>query len=359
MYKQFLILAAVGLGGCASVNPTIKATPADLGALEGQPLTVVGYPAPSFTAMTAGKVAAGSLFGALGGAIAGSSMNSAGDQIVAQNGVMDPAGSIAARLERDYAMRVRAPGINRVVNPGDDSVKAVSQLAGGKGLVFDLRTQAWMFTYFPTSWGRYRVSYVARARLIDAASGKLIGQVPCQYMSDQDENRAPTYDELLASQAALLKSRLESAAVNCADVIARGVFDNTVVAGTPAPRSAPPAPAPAPAVAPVALAATPALAAVPPAPPAQRAAAPVPAASVPVPPAQAPLPATSPKVAGAHVAAQPVPLLRQPLVGAPVERVIPAGATAQLKQRMANANGGWWFVAFEGTSGWVSESALQ
>ncbi|AXQ27314.1 hypothetical protein D0B54_00795 [Solimonas sp. K1W22B-7] len=62
---------------------------------------------------------------------------------------------------------------------------------------------------------------------------------------------------------------------------------------------------------------------------------------------------------GVRRTAQPTMLLRQPRAGAPVDGNIPGDAEVQLLQRVPNAQGVWWYVSFNGSSGWVSESALK
>lgn len=114
--------------------------------------------------------------------------------------------------------------------------------------------------------------------------------------------------------------------------------------------SPPPAPAPVPAAE---------LAPPPPPPPM-----PVAAPAEPAPAAEAPT-TLKPDLPGGQAAggvrrtAQPTMLLRQPRPGAPVDGQVPADAEVQLLQRVPNANGVWWYVSFNGSSGWVSESALK
>lgn len=87
---------------------------------------------------------------------------------------------------------------------------------------------------------------------------------------------------------------------------------------------------------------------------------------VPVAPAAVPQPTTvKPDLPGGMAAigvrltAQPTMLLRQPRSGAPVDGNIPAGAEVQLLQRVPNAQGVWWYVSYNGNTGWVSDIALK
>ncbi|HWM62239.1 MAG TPA: hypothetical protein VNN98_08795, partial [Rhizomicrobium sp.] len=103
-----------------------------------------------------------------------------------------------------------------------DDEASLSKDAANKGVVLDIETINWMFVYFPFDWSHYRVTVVARARLIDANTGKRIAQAPCQYQSE--EKTPPTYDQMLDNKAALLKSMLEAAADSCADKMAKSLY---------------------------------------------------------------------------------------------------------------------------------------
>ena len=50
--------------------------------------------------------------------------------------------------------------------------------------------------------------------------GDQIARESCDYSSG-DDTPAPTYDEMLANQAALLKDKLAAAAASCSDTLAR------------------------------------------------------------------------------------------------------------------------------------------
>src|SRR5688572_891852 len=90
-------LAAAGTASCVSVQE-IPMTSTSADAMRGREISVSQRDKQDFGAMTPGRMAGGALFGALGGAIAGAAMVSAGNEIVAQNNVEDPAEYIADAL---------------------------------------------------------------------------------------------------------------------------------------------------------------------------------------------------------------------------------------------------------------------
>jgi hypothetical protein len=207
MLRRLALSASViFIAGCAAPSQRLS-PPASL-ALKGKALAVASREVPSFAAMTAGKA----MFAALG-ALA---MHSEGDKIVATNNVADPAGAvardIAATLANVREVQLVAPPL--AVKTTDAAELAV--LARDKAqLLLDVQTTYWAFAYFPTNWTRYRVMYFARARLIDTRSGEVLGSASCKRTTD-DEAGAPTYDELLANEAAVLKQKLQTAGAECA-----------------------------------------------------------------------------------------------------------------------------------------------
>lgn len=85
---------------------------------------------------------------------------------------------------------------------------------GDADLVVDVQTINWGFFYFPLSFGRYSVAYVASMCLIDTRRGRVMGQGTCSSVP-RDKTDAPTRDELLADHAARLKAELQKAAEYC------------------------------------------------------------------------------------------------------------------------------------------------
>jgi len=355
-------VVALALGGCASAAKTVKAPDSELAIARGQPLIVVTHEKPSFSAMTANKVAMGSLFGAVGGAIAGASMASAGDEIVASNGVEDPAKAISSRLANHYAARLQPASIQHIGGPAPEKPEELAAFVGGKGVVADVKTLGWMFGYFPSSWGRYRVMYNARVRLIDASSGRVIGQVPCNFISDEDSNLAPDYDQLLYNGAVLLKSKLNTAAMHCGSTFEAEMFEGPTLVTSAA--AIPVAAAAAPSLAPVPLAS---------------------ASSLPVAPAspQVARPSTATEVAAATASARPAlaaaPAALAPAPAGPMQallvadaavraqprrqadagKVLPARLAVKASHRLSNGEGRWWYVQHEQTRGWVEETAFD
>ena len=198
MRTPMLICAVVVVSGCASKPET----PPPTAAYAGKPLAVFIHAAPDFAAITWSRTM-------MNGAVeAGLDSVAEGNSLVAEFEVPDPSPSIAAELGASLSASLKvAP--RAAVRTGVLDVKP-----GGDGLVLDVATESWMFTYVPTDAAHYQVKYMGHARLYDAATGGDLADVPCRWESyDKD---APSYDELLAGRAALLKDMLAAAAKDCA-----------------------------------------------------------------------------------------------------------------------------------------------
>ena len=172
---------------------------------------------PGFGAMTADKA----MFGAIG-AVA---MISAGNKIVAENEIEDPASRIyealAPTLADQYSLRLLD---DNSIHTDSVKVNDLAATVDDSRLLLDIRTIGWNFLYFPTTWTKYKVGYSAKLRLIDPVTKEVLAESLCQKTSTEDSDAAPTYDELLANKAERLKQELANAADYCAKDFKSKVF---------------------------------------------------------------------------------------------------------------------------------------
>jgi hypothetical protein len=213
-------IGAVMLTGCVST----KVTPlkeSDVATLQGGKVTTTTRPVPGFVAMTAGKA----MFGALGGA----AMAIAGNNLVKENGVPDPADYIANELTKGFAdanaMTVASNGnvVATAVKPAD-----LAKQYADADLLLDVQTINWSFAYFPTDWNNYRVMYSARLRVIDVKKAAVLAEGFCSRVPENSDT-APSYDDLVNDGAAGLKKELLVAANYCIRELRSQVFlPNTV-----------------------------------------------------------------------------------------------------------------------------------
>jgi hypothetical protein len=232
-------LALALLAGCVSVEHIPLATDAAQ-TLRGREVAVASREQPDFVAMTAARAAIGGLIGA-------AVMAEGGRRVVENNNIQDPAHTIAQAIAAELrdAHQLRLAG-SAISVDSDDVAKIAKENAGGD-LLIDVRTISWGYSYFPTTWNRYRVFYSARLRLIDLKNAKVIAEGFCSRMPEETPD-APTGDELLANGAEVLKRELKTAADTCIEHYRGSTFAlaaraPAAAAATPAPAAAAPAPA--------------------------------------------------------------------------------------------------------------------
>jgi hypothetical protein len=212
---KLTILAGAGallLTACATVNHT-PLSPEKAAQLTGKTLASTQYPVPAFTAFTAGKAA----FGMLGAA----AMIAEGNDIVKANNIEDPALAISRGLvDRLATSRNGKPLQLAKVQPTSDEVGSLVASHPGVDYLVDVKTFNWMFNYYPNDWSHYRVTYSARARLIETSTRQVVAETMCQSVQGDDKN-PPTKEQLLEKEAALLKDYLRKAADGCVEALSK------------------------------------------------------------------------------------------------------------------------------------------
>lgn len=213
-YRLISLAALAALSACTTVQHR-PLTAESSASLNGKTVVQTQYQKPDFTAFTAAKAA----FGLLGAA----AMVSEGNDIVRDNDIADPALAISAGLGERLN---KARGVTVVPakgNAANDEIATLITQANGAQYLLDVKTLGWMFNYYPTAWGSYKVTYNGRLRLIDAKSKEVAAESMCQTVQGDDAN-PPSKDQLLANKAELLKSYLAKAASSCVDVLSRDVL---------------------------------------------------------------------------------------------------------------------------------------
>lgn len=202
----FVSVVLLVLSGCVSTE-IIPLSQSDMNNLQGKTMTTVTRNKPDFAAFTAGKAT----FGALG---AGASIG-AGNQLIQENDVDDPANYIADALLEELKQRHNVKSIlsQQTIAKSED-VAELSRQYGEADMLLDVRTINWSYTYFPTNWTHYRIIYSVKLRLIDTKTSKAIAEGFCARVPEGTEN-APTHEELLANNAQRLKDELRIAADHC------------------------------------------------------------------------------------------------------------------------------------------------
>ncbi|MFC1771862.1 hypothetical protein ACFL3A_00765 [Pseudomonadota bacterium] len=215
-----LIVSATVLAGCATAPMTMNEQ--DTSSLHESKLTVIHYEPDPFLPMTNTKGA----FAVLGVAAAVSE----GSELVREHNLEDPAIDIKTSLANDLSdtYQISDVKILQEAKPYESNPEEVAALASHDGIVLDVRTFGWGTMYYPFKT-KYKVNYMAQARLINAREKRLISAERCTINEEYSEN-SPTYDELMENGAALLKKKLADASTECAARFAKKMGVNHSVA---------------------------------------------------------------------------------------------------------------------------------
>lgn len=211
-----LLLALSPALGCGGSTPLPG--PLNRAALRAShPRSVRGAvtPVPQFQGVTSssGMLAA---FGLAGLVMMQGAADSEGDR-ARETGVYDPAVAINVELTKALAKRfslqITDPSpkkIGRTIRPVED----LSDRNQDVDLLLEVRTNAWGFK--PVRIGAYGVTYEGTLRLIDTRSKALIAEGQCTSLP-VDSSEAPSYEQMQAQEAALLKEMLRGLEQYCTD----------------------------------------------------------------------------------------------------------------------------------------------
>ena len=201
---------------------------ADAAGLQGKTIALTRHEKPSFGAMTAGKAS----FGLLGAG----AMISAGNTLVRENNIADPAEQIRDTLADELA---RAYGAKFLpVDATPTKANKPTQLAGlhaDADYVLDVRGVGWMYLYYPTDWAHYNVLFSVQVQLVETKTGRLASKGFC-FRTTKEHPKPPTRDQLHANGAQLLKDVSASLGWSCTDAFARNMLriPPELVVATPA-----------------------------------------------------------------------------------------------------------------------------
>ncbi|MBS0388290.1 MAG: hypothetical protein JSR15_07395 [Proteobacteria bacterium] len=218
-----LILAAVLVQGCVSTK-TVPLDSEKSTAIQSKSIVLAVRPMPSFAFMTPGKAALGGMFGAIGGAAAGASMASEGENIIRSDKIEDPALVVGKAVLDMFAARdhLTVEDAHGVLTQGQKPEEIIKPYPG-VNMVLDIETVNWTAMYFPMNWSHYGVMYSIKATLIDAATAKPVAEAFCAARPKKTD-QSPTKAELLADGGARLKAMSAEAADHCREELETKLF---------------------------------------------------------------------------------------------------------------------------------------
>ena len=174
---------------------------------------VVVYPADAPPLMTAKAIAAGSLFGPIGGGVVGARAAVIGKELMARHNVEDLSTQLASSLVEE--LKATLPTLTRAA--GSPAGREVDDLkkTGLRPFVLDVGTGG-IIMYYGSNFARYRLVYNARVRLVDTEQGRVLWQGVCSLRGADDPAQGPTLDELEAADGVSYRRLITEATSACA-----------------------------------------------------------------------------------------------------------------------------------------------
>ena len=188
------------LTGCAAPAPKI-AQESDIRTFQGRTLKTVIHESPPF-ALLSSNLGFAAFFGAGIGAMAGLSMERAGEKFIAAYSVNDPADTLATSLAQEIATAYR------LRSTADQNTSTQN------GLELHVKTNFWAFGTTRTTGENWNIMYWPKFQLKDTQTGKVYAEYNCVYKRQQTPSGL-TMDELVEADALQFKSILNEIANEC------------------------------------------------------------------------------------------------------------------------------------------------
>lgn len=209
-----LAIAALLLG-TACATSTVAPKRAEIEKLKDAEVRAVTFPPAPFVLASAGKAAAGGLFGMIGGAVAANSMQRAGEELIDTYDVPDPALSVrerlASALTEGFGVRVAPDTAPAGDTPGELKAKF------GDATVLDTQTIGWQLVYYGSDWTHHYLVYAGHARLLRLSDRKVLWENRCFVRLPDPKGSRRQVDDYRANNGELLKQKAEEAANTCAN----------------------------------------------------------------------------------------------------------------------------------------------
>jgi hypothetical protein len=163
----------------------------------------------------------------VGGALIATEVVAAGRKIRDENNISDPSTEMGKKLAESFAAKYNSKTILLPVKIIDGNVEEIVKNSNGAKYAVDVQTKLLRVTYIPTLPPAippiYSVNYMAMARLINLETKKSVAEHFCNISGDTNQD-APTYDEMMADGASVLKEMLNHAVTECLQEIRTKAF---------------------------------------------------------------------------------------------------------------------------------------
>lgn len=154
----------------------------------------------------------------------------AGNKLVEENGIVDPAMVISRNLAEGLAKEYGVLLLGETDVIASDNTDEISDAAKGNDFALDVVTHGWSYMYDGFNMGDYFVGYSSKLRLIDINSGQVISSGLCAYDPKKAGKTAVAHETLIANNAAYIKNELADATELCVQEFAADLFSAPAMA---------------------------------------------------------------------------------------------------------------------------------
>jgi hypothetical protein len=211
--KKFAVAVLLLATGCATT--TVAPKRAEIEKLKDAEVRAVTFAPAPFVLASAGKAAAGGLFGMIGGAVAGASMQRAGEEMIDTYAVPDPAIAVRERLAGaltdEFGLRLTTD----TAPAGDTAAELKAKF--GDATVLDTQTIGWQLVYYGSDWTHHYLVYAGRGRLLRLSDRKVLWEDRCFIRLPDPKGSRRKVDDYRANNGELLKQKAQEAADACAN----------------------------------------------------------------------------------------------------------------------------------------------
>jgi len=206
---------AAMLAGCTTISTTTMSD-AVATQLRDQPIAIVTLPPSTFAVMLTHGVGLGPL--------GIPEMIAEGRRVLADDHIADPADAIAGVLGDALAGQRGAVVLEpHATSQAADPAAIVAAAPPAARYVLAVGTVSWGVGNLPMPRSNYFVSYVARARLIDARTKAVVAEAGCMQPPDGSEFNG-AYAELAADNGRLIKTELAARVDRCIHFLQRDLL---------------------------------------------------------------------------------------------------------------------------------------
>lgn len=222
-------LVASSLLGCAiTTSPPKSVDRAISEALSSRsPLHIAVYPPSSFeargeeaTPLSGLPPGSSALEGLLSGLISSWGEIKAGERFRKDFELNDPTLHLRDSVAANLQQRLVKSHVRINAAPLDTERPEDLRTRFGDSLLLSFKTTTWFF--YPANSGafstgnRYGIRYIVRGRLTDTAESRIVWEDECDYVEADADKYGPSFEDLTANDAAILKSMFSKAADYCA-----------------------------------------------------------------------------------------------------------------------------------------------